>query len=117
MILSVLHVANVELFRQSTSRVGAASHIAFLSSTLASKHTTDMSSINSKLYTLICALLPTAVRHSYLQRASCSLPVWNSNCCLTSPVRPSQMMAVLSTEPDSSRSPFLFHFREKMGPL
>ncbi len=44
-------------------------------------------------------------------------PVWNSNCCLTSPVRPSQMMAVLSTEPDSSRSPFLFHFREKMGPL
>ena len=43
-------------------------------------------------------------------------PVWNSNCCLTSPVRPSQMMAVLSTEPDSSRSPFLFHFSEKMGP-
>jgi hypothetical protein len=44
-------------------------------------------------------------------------PVWNSNCCLTSPVRPSQMMAVLSTEPLSSRSPFLFHFSEKMGPL
>ena len=44
-------------------------------------------------------------------------PVWNSNCCLTSPVRPSQTMAVLSTEPDSSRSPFLFHLSEKMGPL
>ena len=48
-------------------------------------------------------------------KEACS-PVWNSNCCLTSPVRPSQTMAVLSTEPDSSRSPFLFHFSEKMGP-
>ena len=43
--------------------------------------------------------------------------MWNSNCCLTSPVRPSQTMAVLSTEPDRSRSPFLFHLSEKMGPL
>ena len=53
------------------------------------------------------------------RRGGCkgSSPVWNSNCCLTWPVRPSQMMAVLSTEPDSSRSPFLFHFSEKMGPL
>ena len=48
-------------------------------------------------------------------KKACS-PVWNSNCCLTSPVRPSQTMAVLSTEPDSSRSPFLFHLSEKMGP-
>ena len=43
--------------------------------------------------------------------------MWNSNCCLTSPVRPSQMMAVLSTDPDSSSVPLRFHFSEKIGPL
>lgn len=56
-------------------------------------------------------------RWSHRRQNDRPAPEWNSNCCLTSPVRPSQMMAVLSTLPLSSRSPFLFHLSEKMGPL
>ena len=51
------------------------------------------------------------------RRTGTGTPEWHSNCCLTCPVAPSQMMAVLSTLPLSSRSPCRFHLSEKMGPL
>lgn len=45
------------------------------------------------------------------------VPEWYSNCCLHSQVFVSQTIAVLSTLPLRRKSPFLFHFSEKMGPL
>mmetsp|Transcript_77194 Transcript_77194/g.186551 ORF Transcript_77194/g.186551 Transcript_77194/m.186551 type:complete len:288 (+) Transcript_77194:669-1532(+) len=43
--------------------------------------------------------------------------LWKANCCRTSPLAASQMMAVLSTLPLSRYWPVEFHLREKMGPL
>lgn len=57
------------------------------------------------------------VQQSGIIARSLVQPVWYSNCCLTSPVFASHMIAVLSTLPLSKQSPFLFHFNENIGPL
>lgn len=57
------------------------------------------------------------VQQSEIIAESLVQPVWYSNCCLTSPVFASHMIAVLSTLPLSKQSPFLFHFNENIGPL
>ena len=43
-------------------------------------------------------------------------PEWKENCCLIAPALAFHTMAVRSKLPVSKRSPFLFHFKENIGP-
>lgn len=109
-MLSVEHVAKVTLFLQSTSRAGAAS-----------KHIIKCSYESENQILSKLAFISRNVHENKLKQESgwedSKAPVWNSNCCLHSPVLTSHTIAVLSTLPLRRKSPFLFHFREKIGPL
>lgn len=109
-MLSVEHVAKVPLFLQSTSRAGAASKYTIKCSYKAENQI--LSKIDS-----ICRNMHENKLKQKSGREDSKAPVWNSNCCLHSPVLTSHTIAVLSTLPLRRKSPFLFHLREKIGPL
>ena len=100
-MLSVEHVAKELLFLQSTSRVGAA----------------NLSTMKEEYIPMLLTETNTKGKQRRSQCKHSTVPEWNSNCCLHSHVLVSQTIAVLSTLPLRRQSPFLFHFKEKIGPL
>lgn len=93
-----IHISNIANNNQNSSK------LIKISETLHEKCFFFLLSTFARVYMIYCGFAEY-------------IPEWNSNCCLHSHVLVSHTMAVLSTLPLRRRSPFLFHFRENIGPL